>query len=148
MRIFLDTDVLFDLYARRTPFFEDAERLMLMEMVGDAELWVTSESFTVIFYVMRKSVPAGSIQNAFGKSLEFLNVCSTNSDDILAATESAWPDFEDCLIDICARKVKADYLLTRDADGFVRSDTPHPTPSEFFAILETRYGVTYETVAC
>ena len=39
MRVFVDTNVLFDILAQRKPFFESAEKLVIMQMFGDAELW-------------------------------------------------------------------------------------------------------------
>ena len=144
MRILLDTNVLFDLIARREPFYHDALRLQVMEVFGDAELWVSAQSFADVFYVMRKTHSSDRIQTAFLESMTFLNVCGVEKRDIEEASRSAWTDFEDCLISVCAEKVKAHYILTRDKNGFGESKLSSTSPQEFFSQLEQEHGLVYD----
>ena len=146
MRIFLDTNVLFDITAQRAPFAATANKLLIMGVFDDAELWVSAKSYTDLFYVMSKAHDSASIQRAFVAGLEHFKVCSVDGNDIRLAASREWPDFEDCLVSVCAEKVKADYLLTRDAEGFGRSTTPALSPEEFFAGLERTHGLVYEEV--
>lgn len=99
MRILLDTNVLIDMYARRQPFEKDAARLVIMSVLGDAELWATSNSFTDVFFVLRKTFNSREVQDMIERSLEWINVCSVNSDDIKRALSCRWSDFEDCIVD-------------------------------------------------
>ena len=55
-------------------------------------------------------------------------------------------DFEDCIVDVCADKIKADYVLTRDCSGFASSKEAVLDPKGFFAMLERDRGLTYGTV--
>ena len=43
MRLFLDTNVLIDLYQERHPYYEDVKKLQIMEEFGDAELWASAK---------------------------------------------------------------------------------------------------------
>ncbi len=146
MRILLDTNVLIDMYARRQPFEKDAARLVVMSVLGDAELWATSNSFTDVFFVLRKTFNSREVQDMIERSLEWINVCSVNSDDIKRALSCRWSDFEDCIVDVCADKIKADYVLTRDCSGFASSKEAVLDPKGFFAMLERDRGLTYGTV--
>ena len=58
----------------------------------------------------------------------------------------AWMDFEDCLIEMAARKVKADFLLTRDASGFAQSKLPVKRPEAFLEWVERECGFVYEDI--
>lgn len=146
MKVFLDTNVVIDYFGRRAPYFSALEHLSAMQEFGDAELWVSAESFSDAFYLLRKSVAPDLLQSAFVKSLEFLNVCSVGEAEVAEAAQRSWTDFEDCLIDVCAEKVKADFILTRDRDGFKRSRIASYAPDEFFNMLEHEHGVVYETL--
>ena len=146
MRILLDTNVLFDITAQRAPFAATANKLLIMGVFDDAELWVSAKSYTDLFYVMRKTHDSASVQRAFVAGLEHFKVCSVDGNDIRLAASREWPDFEDCLIGVCAEKVRADYLLTRDIAGFERSAIPALSPEDFFAQLQHTHGLAYEEV--
>lgn len=82
----------------------------------------------------------------FLKSREHMNVCSIDGNDIARAAFLAWADFEDCLVYGAAEKVKADYVVTRDAGGFSASRIPVRSASEFFEEYGKAAGVFYDTV--
>lgn len=146
MRALLDTNVIIDLFTCRPPEGEAAVKLRVMQEIGDIELWVSAKSFADIFYVMLKDNKSEDIQQTLLQSLEYLDVCSVDAADIREACERSWPDFEDCLVDVCAEKVKADYLLTRDRKGFAKSRQAVFSPKELFDSLETELGLTYEVI--
>lgn len=146
MRALLDTNVLIDVFTARPPEGEFAAKLMIMQTLGDIELWVSAKSFMDAFYVMNKTNESVVIQQTFLDSLKFLNVCSVEVDDIRETAERCWVDFEDCLIDVCAEKVKADYLLTRDCNGFLGSCVDAISPKELFYRLEHEHGVVYDSI--
>ena len=99
-----------------------------------------------MFYVMRKENPSEVVQQAFIDSLEYLQVCELGCEDIRAAAERKWTDFEDCLIDVCAEKIRADVLLTRDKDGFKQSRLKTASPKQMFLWLEEEMRLTYEVI--
>jgi len=146
MKVLLDTNVLIDYFARREPFYQDAFKLRIMQEFGDVELWASIQSFSDISYVLRNQADAERLQDAFLASLSFLHVCSLDQDDLEAACKAKWPDFEDCLVNLCSQKVKAEFVLTRDSEGFTQSSATVLTPSEFFAMASEQYGLTYDTV--
>lgn len=144
MRLLLDTNALIDLFGRRQPFFADCERLMLMRLFGDAELWTSAKSYTDVFYVLKKPLGSEAVQRMFSKSMEYLNVCSIDGADIARAASLEWPDFEDCLVSVAAEKIKADYILTRDVRGFSASKIPACSATEFFEEYGRSKGVFYD----
>lgn len=146
MKLLLDTNVLLDYFAQREPFFRSWDKLNAMQVMGDAELWVSAESFTDIFYVLRGVVDPHDLQAAFIESLSFMRVCAVGSSEIMEAAQRSWNDFEDCLIDVCAQRIKADYLITRDNSGFEESCVPWYTPMDFFSMLEHDYGLVYDEI--
>jgi predicted nucleic acid-binding protein len=144
--VLLDTNVLIDYFAKREPYHHDALRLRIMQEFGDLELWAAVQSFSDIAYVLRKDADSDRLQDAFAASLDFLHVCSLDQNDLGTACREKWPDFEDCLIEQCSRKVKAEFLLTRDSEGFTKSGATVLSPAEFFSLVAERYGLTYDAI--
>jgi predicted nucleic acid-binding protein len=144
MRLLLDTSVLIDYFAGREPYHADAFRLRMMHEFGDAELWTSVQSFADIAYILRGETDSDTLQDAFRESLSFLHVCSLDEDDLRWAAAEKWEDFEDCLIERCAEKTKAEAILSRDAQGFARARTAVLTPRAFFERLASQQGLTYE----
>lgn len=144
MKLLLDTNVLVDYFGARRPFCDQWELINALQMTGYAELWASAESYTDAFYLLRRAVGSEKLQDMFLESLSFVRVCSVDEDDIRKAAERSWSDFEDCLIAVCAEKVKADYIITRDAGGFKRSKIPAMDAPSFLTMLEEDYGIVYE----
>lgn len=146
MRLFLDTNVLIDYYARREPFYDDALKLRIAAFFGDVDLWVCTQSFVDAEYILRKAVPITELRSMMAASLEFLNVTAPLADQLPDALASNWPDLEDCLIAHCARNARADFLVTRDALGFANAPVPVLTPRGVIERLEGE-GISYDEVA-
>ena len=98
------------------------------------------------FYVLHKTYSSDYVQSAFEESYQWLEICSVDSADIHRATSRRWADFEDCLVDVCAEKVKADFLLTREEKGFAQAHVPVMSPGDFFNYIESEYQITYDIV--
>lgn len=144
MDLFLDTNVLLDHFGNRPGFASDSRKVLAMGVFGDARLWAAPRSFSDMFYILRKAVSPGEVQRAFAKSYNFVNVCSEDAADMALAAERSWNDMEDCLIAICAEKVHADYLVTRDADGFADSTVEAIDPGSLIAKVEEERGISYD----
>ena len=146
MRLLLDTNILIDYFGERREFYEDAVKLRIAASFGDVELWGTTNSFTDVFYILRKDHDSQRIQELFLANRDLLHICSVTSEDIFCAAEEQWADFEDCLIHICAGKIRADYILTRDTKGFARASIPCFAPPEFFDVFEEKTRISYAEV--
>ncbi len=141
-RLVLDNNILLDYFEHREPYYENARLLALLGNIKEAELWVSSNMITDLHYVMRKRLGSEEAQAKLLKSLDFFNICSVTDEDVVLALKRSWNDLEDCLVAICAEKLKADYIVTRDLTGYSRSAVKAITPSELFAFFKTQ-GITY-----
>ena len=144
MRVLLDTCVLFDILARRMSF-EESLKLLMPHSFGDLELWVSAKSYTDIFYVMKKQAASVEIQKVFRKSYKQFNICSVDKEALERAAELSWPDFEDCLISVCAEKIGADAIITRDEKGFALSTVGACSPADVIQLL-CDHGIQYEEI--
>lgn len=146
-RVLLDTNVLIDYFGRREPFFEACAALRAAAFFGSIELWASARSFTDVFYVLSKLVPAAALQRAFLESLGFLNIVSVDEDALQRACERAWPDFEDCLVALAAEDVGASWLVTRDECGFAQAGVPIISPAALVSRIEDETQCCYTEIA-
>lgn len=143
MRALLDTNIVYDILCKR-PFDEEGLlQLKIMHAFGDVELWVSAKSYTDLFYLMRRELGSDAAHDALEDTLEWLKVCSVEQDDIRVALEARWSDFEDSLVNVCAEKVKADYLVTRDSKGFRKARIPNGIASDFAEFVFEKTRVRY-----
>ena len=147
MKLLLDTNILIDYYARRSPFFEGAVKLRIAQAFGDVELWASALSFNDVEYVLRGAVGVEKLRGMMSKSLEFLDICVPAVQDVHAGLESDWPDLESYLVAASAQRVQADYIITRDKRGFEKSPIPALAPDSFIDLMRTDYGVTYDELS-
>lgn len=146
MRLLLDTCVLMDFFLGREPFVHDVRRLFVMRYFRDAELWTSAKSYTDLFYVGSRAHGAAEMQRMIVRALPELKICSIDERDIHAALAEGWEDFEDCVVWQAARKVRADYIVTRNEADFTRSDIPALSPVALLEHAEKDLGLAYEDV--
>lgn len=146
MRILLDTNIILDMFQSRGFDEEGLRKLHIMRYFGDVEMWASAKSYPDVFYFLRKELGSERAQDVLAESLAWLKPCSVDEGDVSFALNEHWPDFEDCLVNACARKIKADYLVTRDKEGFGRSEIPHGSASEFMEFVFARTNIRYDVV--
>jgi len=146
MRLLLDTSILLDYFGKQSTFYMDAVKLRIAASYRDVELWGTANSLSDVYYLLQKDHGSKAVQDLFLANREVLNICSVTSEDIFDSAEEKWSDFENCLLHTCAKKIRADYIITLDLDGFIRSTIPCVSPSEFFNDLEEKRGICYSKV--
>lgn len=123
MKIVFDTNVIIDAVASRQPFCEEAKQVLLMVSEEKLSGYLTANSITDIFYVVRRSLPEPEAREIIRSLLYSLDVIEVGGADCWQALSLSVDDFEDALLAACAEKIGADYIISRDA-GFVKSASP------------------------
>ena len=135
MKVFIDTNVLLDVLARREPFYADAARIWSLAERGKIEALVSAISYNNVYYVVRRA----SSRKSAGKALRLIRDVFTPvplSVQILSqAIDADFEDFEDAIQFYSALHAEADCLITRDADHFPAEDLPVLAPAAFLASL-------------
>ena len=133
MRALLDTNIVYDALCKR-PFDEEGLlQLKVMQAFGDVELWVSGKSYADLFYLMNRELDSDTAQDLLEETLDWVKVCSVDEEDIARALQARWRDFEDSLVNVCAEKVKADYLRAYE---------------ERILVNQSRVGPEYQRIVC
>jgi hypothetical protein len=97
---------------------------------------IASFSVTTIWYLNRKTIT--EILLVLSALLEKTHLIDLDTTSLHTALQKCtWSDFEDYLQYLCAKKVDAHYIITRNTKDFLASDIPVKTPEEFLEIIKT-----------
>ena len=133
MRLLIDGNILLDVLQKRAPHYEDSAKVWKMCETDMADGYISALTFANLVYIMRKELDAEKVSEVLKKmSLIFIFEDLTAS-DINAATEMKWADFEDAVQAATAKRIHADYIITRNVKDFKNSEVIAFTPSEFLA---------------
>jgi predicted nucleic acid-binding protein len=136
MRVFVDTNVLLDVLARREPFYEAAARVWSLAECGELEAFVSAISFNNVYYIVRKAANAPKAGKALRLIRDVFRVVAPDAQILNQAIDAGLSDFEDAVQFHSAIRAQATHLLTRDPDGFPKSGLSILTPAEFLAVWQ------------
>ncbi len=133
MRLLIDGNILLDVLQKRAPHYEDSAKVWKMCETDMADGYISALTFANLVYIMRKELDAEKVSEVLKKmSLIFIFEDLTAS-DINTAAEMKWADFEDAVQAATAKRIHADYIITRNVKDFKNSEVIAFTPSEFLA---------------
>jgi len=131
MNVFLDTNVLMDVLARRDPFCDQARRVWILAEARQVAGFISALSVPNLYYILRR---AGGDKPARLTLLHLPDVFSLvplDAQIVSQAVDSDIPDFEDAIQFFSALRVGADVLVTRNSKDFPKTDVVIQTPAEF-----------------
>ena len=137
MRLFVDTNLLLDVLAKREPFYAAAARIWTLSETGACESFVSAISFNNIYYIVRKAENAAIARKALRLLRDVFISVAPDRRILNQAIDSDIDDFEDAIQFFSAVHAGADYLLTRNVDDFPTGALPILTPEELFVLLDS-----------
>jgi len=124
--IFLDTNIIIDIFAARAPHDIAAIELYRLAKDNKIKIYISAESFTTIYYILRiNKIAHNKCLMIFQDLLKTTTVMTTNELIISKAVNIGFDDFEDGVQFISANSnSKINFIVTRDKKGFKKSDIP------------------------
>lgn len=132
MKVLIDTNIILDLLCDRKEFSADASKLFKLCEVNKIQGVASALSISNIVYIMRKELDGEKIREIIGRLSMILTIADLKGDDIQKAAALPMKDFEDALQSVCAYRIKADYIITRNLKDFAHSKVVAIKPSELF----------------
>ena len=137
MRILIDVNVLIDAITGRKPFDETAQKLVLYFERHYSENFVTADSLTNLYYVLRRLTKSRvKTREVMESTLELFRVLDITESDCRLALKSGREDFEDAVLMETAHRNHIDYIVTRNVKDFSHSPVPVISPAEFLKKVE------------
>ena len=135
MRVLLDTNIIIDILSKREGY-EDSLRVLKYCEIRKVTGFVSAITVADVLYILRKHISPAEVKDAVQALLLIVDVADVLKSDIAAAFASDMKDFEDALQASCAKRIKADYIITRNLDHFNDSDVPALTPLQTIKNLD------------
>ena len=130
MKLLIDTNVILDVLTNRAPHADASIKVLKLCEVGRAEGYLSALSVPNIVYIMRKELDADRVREIVGHLSLLLNIVDLKGDDLLKATALNFGDFEDALQSVAAKRIRADYIVTRNIKDFNGSKVTAIKPEE------------------
>ena len=127
-----------DYLSNREPFFDMADKVIdLCSDDNRFQSYLAAHTITNIFYLLRKHFSIDKRRELILDLFEAFHIVSIDEEKLFNALKNKeFKDFEDCLQVECAKSIKADYIITRDAKDFANSEILCLTPEEFCSKFE------------
>ena len=132
MRLLLDTNVILDILLERADFYNDALDMMGKAISKGDHLYLSSSAATDIYYIVRRNRKSKERALQCIKAISsILTFAEVNESTILSATLSKIDDYEDAVVDMVAKSVNADFIVTRNVKHFKYSKNKVITPKDY-----------------
>lgn len=130
MKVLIDTNVLIDVLCEREKFLEDSRKVWKFCEVNHIEGYISAVSVPNIVYILRKELNPERTQEIIEKLFLIFKICDLKAEDLKKAAVMKHSDYEDALQMVCASRIKADYIVTRNIRDFLVSRVYALTPAE------------------
>ena len=135
MKVFVDTNVLLDVLARREPFYSNAARIWSLAERGRIEALISVISFNNVYYIVRRASNRKSAKRSLHLMRGIFTPVPLSVQILNQAIDAGYDDFEDAIQFHSAIHANADCLIRRDGEHFPATDLPVLSPAAFLASL-------------
>lgn len=131
MNVFVDTNVLLDVLAKRARFYDDSVAIWTLAEQRRICGMVSAISFTNIYYVVRKLRSRRVALRTMTQLRDTFTPVACDEQILNQAIDAGFDDFEDAVQYFSALRGDASCLVTRDAGDFPDPVIPVLSPAEF-----------------
>ena len=133
MRLLIDTNILLDVLQAREPHFKRSLQLWGHCEDNFVNEYISTVNLTNIAYVMSKELTPDRMQEIFMALTLAFRFTDLKLSDIENAADMKWRDFEDAVQTATAKRINADYIITRNTKDYQDSPISAITPEEYLA---------------
>lgn len=134
MKVLLDTNIIVDILSKRDGYEESLQVLRCCE-IKKIDGYVSTTTVTDIMYILRKQLPSDKLWEAMQTLFTTVGVSGVQKADILCAFSCGMKDFEDAVQASCAKRIKAEYIVTRNLQDFEESPVQAVSPADLLKLL-------------
>lgn len=134
-RIFLDTNVLLDVFLERDPFCLPAQIIWSQAERKEIRAALSALSVNNIFFIIRKLSSREKAYLAVETLVKIFKVIDTTSSILTLALKARFPDFEDAVQYYSAAKFRAETIISRDPAGFEEGKIPVMDAAQWLTLM-------------
>ena len=130
-KVFVDSDVILDLLARRIPHFHCAALLLTFADMGKIQVFTSPTVFCNVFYILRKELGIQRAKSALRKLRLIVKITDSAEKTVDCALNSDFSDFEDAIHCYTAKGHQIETILTRNIKDYKSAGITVQTPELF-----------------
>jgi predicted nucleic acid-binding protein len=140
MRVLVDTNILLDVFQKRLPHQASADQVWALVETKSIKGYVSAISFNNIFYVARKQDGREKALESLAILRSIFGVVALDEQLIDEALSLKASDFEDAIQACVAKRIQADYVVTRNLGDFKSLGVDAVTAAEFLALHHSSHS--------
>lgn len=129
MDLLIDTNIILDMVLKREKYQLTVLIFKTIENIG-ARVYITATTVTDLFYIIQKKMHDAGRTYA-GNIFKIVSVLSVTDEDIQAAFEREWVDFEDSVQYTSAVNNQMDYIITSNVKDFENNEENVLSPEQW-----------------
>ena len=130
-KVFVETDIIYDLLAKREPFYLPAARLFTLADEGKIRIFISALSLPNIHYLISKQTSAEEATKTLRRFKILVHVTPLDEKIIDQALNSDFSDFEDAIQYFSALQNNIEVLLTRNLKDYRKAQISVLTAQDF-----------------
>jgi len=130
-KVFVDTDIIYDLLGKRDPFYLAAAQLFTLADEGKVQIFISALSLANLHYLISKKRSEEEAKEILRKFKVLVHVAPLNDKIIDLALNSEFSDFEDALQYYSALQNEIEVLLTRNLKDYRKAQITVLTAQDF-----------------
>ena len=135
MKLLIDTNIVLDVLCNRKGFVENSSKVFKLCETKKLEGYLSAISIPNIAYILRKELSIEKLKTIIVKLNIIFSIIELKPNDLILATDLYFNDYEDALQSVCAKRINADYIVTRNTKDFKNSPIKAITPEEILKII-------------
>ncbi|MBR6350765.1 MAG: PIN domain-containing protein [Firmicutes bacterium] len=136
MVLLIDTNIIIDVLEKRSEHFDHSKRIFELCEIKRVEGHLSTLSIANLIYVLRKELTPELTEKVILLLNRIFTVDDLKASDMIAASKMQARDYEDAIQEATAKRIKADYIITRNQKDFSGCRVPAITPKRLLEMLE------------
>jgi predicted nucleic acid-binding protein len=129
--VFVDTDIIYDLLAKRDPYYQAAAGLFTLADEEKIEISISALSIANIHYLISKQLSGEQAKQILRKFRLLVHIVPLNEKIIDLALNSDFSDSEDAIQYYCAIENECNILITRNLKDYKKAQITVMTAQDF-----------------
>jgi len=130
-KVFVDTDIIYDLLAKREPFYQAAARLFTLADEGRIQIFISALSLANLHYLISKETSSFEARQILRKFKLLVQTAPLTEKIIDLALNSDFNDFEDAVQYYSALQNEIEILITRNLKDYKKAQIAVLTAQDF-----------------
>ncbi|MDX9906094.1 MAG: PIN domain-containing protein [Bacteroidales bacterium] len=130
-RVFVDTDIIYDLLGKRDPFYLASAQLFTWADEGKIQIYISALSLANLHYLISKQRTENQAKEILRKFKVLVHVTPLNDKIIDLALNSEFADFEDAIQYYSALQNEIEVFLTRNLKDYKKAQITVLTAQDY-----------------